>query len=106
MKEQSLIMKRQNGATYKQNYDVIVKWFAETLRGETLEVLGVRTGRITEVFGFEPVEITVQAGPVDVLVRDEFGAIRHIEEQRNLCKADLYRSASYHFQTAKQWDPV
>ncbi len=98
-------MKNQNGTTYKQNYDVIVKWFVETLRGETLEVLGVKTGRITEVFGFEPVEITVQAGRVDVLLRDEFGAVRHIEEQRNLRKADLYRSASYHFQAARQWGP-
>jgi len=29
---------------------------AEALRGETLDVIGVKTGRITEVFGFEPVK--------------------------------------------------
>lgn len=98
-------MKSHNGTDYAQNYDVIVKWFAETLRGETLDVLGVKTGRITEVFGFEPVEIAVQAGRVDVLVRDDSGAVYHLEEQRNLRKADLYRSASYHFQAAKQWGP-
>jgi len=98
-------MKRKNGVKYTQNYDVIVKWLAETLRGETLEVLGVKTGRITEVFGFEPVEIAVQAGRVDVLLRDDTGAVYHLEEQRNLRKADLHRSASYHFQAAKQWGP-
>ena len=29
-------MESQNGATYPQNYDVIVKWLAEALQGETL----------------------------------------------------------------------
>ena len=68
-------MKSKNGAKYTQNYDVIVKWLAEALRGETLDVIGVKTGRITEVFGFEPVEIAVQAGRVDVLLRDKTGAV-------------------------------
>ncbi len=98
-------MKSKNGVKYTQNYDVIVKWLAEALRGETLDVIGVKTGRITEVFGFEPVEIAVQAGRVDVLLRDDSGAVYHLEEQRNLRKADLHRSASYHFQAAKQWGP-
>ena len=96
-------MQRKNGTTYGQNYDVIVKWLAAVLRGETLEVLGVNTGRIEEVFGFEPVEITVTTGRVDVLARDDTGAVYHIEEQRNLTKADLYRFAAYHFLAAKQW---
>ena len=98
-------MKSKNGTEYTQNYDVIVKWLAKALNGETLDVIGVKTGRITEVFGFEPVEIAVQAGRVDVLLRDDAGAVYHLEEQRNLRKDDLHRSASYHFQAAKQWGP-
>jgi hypothetical protein len=96
-------MKTRNGADYTQNYDVIVKWMAEALRGETLEVLGIKTGRIEEVFGFEPVDIAVKAGRVDVIVRDDTGAVYHIEEQRSLRKSDLYRFASYHFHGARQW---
>lgn len=75
----------------------MVKWLAAALRGETLEVLGIKTGRIEEVFGFEPVEIAVKVGRVDVMARDDTGTLYHIEEQRNLRKADLYRFASYHF---------
>ncbi|MCP4397667.1 MAG: hypothetical protein GY801_10260, partial [bacterium] len=96
-------MERQNGMEYAQNYDVMLKWFAEALQGETLEVLGIKSGRIEEVFGFEPVEITVTAGRVDVMVRDDTGALYHIEEQRNLQKSDMYRFAAYHFLAAKQW---
>lgn len=35
-------MNSQNGTDYAQNYDVIVKWLAAVLRGETLDVLGVK----------------------------------------------------------------
>ena len=93
----------QNGTDYAQNYDVIVKWLAAALRGETLEVLGIQTGRIEEVFGFEPVDIAVKAERVDVMVRDDRGAVYHIEEQRNLQQADLYRFAAYYFAGAQQW---
>ena len=96
-------MSSKDGATYQQNDDLIVKWLAEALHGETLAVLGVPTGRIEEVFGFEPVELPVQAGRVDVIVRDETGALYHIEEQRNLQRTDLYRFASYHFRGARKW---
>jgi len=96
-------METENGADYDQNYDVTVKWMAAALRGETLEVIGVKTGRIEEVFGFEPAEISVTAGRVDVMARDETGDLFHIEEQRNLRKADMYRFAAYHFLAAKQW---
>jgi hypothetical protein len=95
----------KNGSDYPQNYDVIVKWLAGALRGQTLDVIGVETGRIEEVFGFEPSDISVRAGRVDVMVRDEKGDIYHIEEQRNLQKADLYRFAAYHFLGARQWGP-
>jgi hypothetical protein len=96
-------MENHNGAAYYQNYDLIVKWMASVLRGETLDVLGVQTGRIEEVFGFEPVDIHVTAERVDIMLRDETGALFHLEEQRNLSKTDLYRFAAYHFLGAQQW---
>ncbi|MCP4340338.1 MAG: hypothetical protein GY799_15950 [Desulfobulbaceae bacterium] len=98
-------MKTQNGTDYDQNYDVGVKWLAAAFRGETLEVLGLKTGRIKDVFGFEPTDIAVRAGRVDVMFRNEAGALYHLEAQRNLRKADLYRFASYHFSAAYQWGP-
>ena len=56
------------------------------------------------MFGFEPVDIVVRAGRVDVMLRDEHGNLFHLEEQRNLLLSDLYRSAAYHFFLgAKQW---
>ena len=97
------ILKNSNGTDYAHNYDLIVKWFANVLRGETLEVIGVKTGRIEEVFGFEPAEIRVMSGRLDVMVRDDTGALYHIEEQRNLKKSDMYRFAAYHFLGAGQW---
>jgi len=96
-------LENKNGIDYAQNYDLIVRWFADVLRGETLEVIGVNSGRIEEVFGFEPAEIKVMSGRVDVMARDENGMLYHIEEQRNLKKADMYRFAAYHFMGAKQW---
>ena len=96
-------MQTHNGMDHAHNYDIIVKWLAEALRGETLEVLGVKSGRIQEVFAFEPVEIAVQAGRVDVMLRDDAGALYHLEEQRNLAESDLYRFAAYYFLGAKQW---
>ncbi|MEZ4526313.1 MAG: hypothetical protein R2941_10370 [Desulfobacterales bacterium] len=96
-------MEKHNGKEYAQNYDIIVKWMAEALRGETLEVIGVKTGRIQEVFGFEPVDISVRAGRVDVMLRDDRGALYHLEEQRDLTRSDLHRFAAYHFLGAKQW---
>ncbi len=96
-------MESRNGTDYTQNYDIIVRWMADALRGQTLEVLGLKTGRIEEVFGFEPADIKVTSGRVDVMARDDTGTLYHIEEQRNLEKADMYRFAAYHFLGAKQW---
>ncbi len=98
-------MDSKNGSDYVQNYDIIVKWLAGALRGQTLDVIGVKTGRIEEVFGFEPSDISVKTGRVDVMVRDDKGDLYHIEEQRNLQKSDMYRFAAYHFLGAKQWGP-
>ncbi|MBF0202319.1 MAG: hypothetical protein HQK66_13620 [Desulfamplus sp.] len=90
----------KNGSDYAHNYDIVVKWIAEALRGQTLEVLGIQTDRIKEVFGFEPVNISVKAGRVDVIARCENGDLYHIEEQRHLSRADMYRFASQHFSAA------
>ncbi len=98
-------MESKNGSQYAQNYDVIVKWLADALRGQTLEAIGVKTGRIEEVFNFEPVDLAVRAGRVDVMLRDEHGNLFHLEEQRNLLLSDLYRFAAYHFLGVKQWGP-
>jgi len=96
-------MESRNGSDCEHNYDIIVKWLAGALQGQTLEVLGLKTGRIEEVFGFEPAEIKVTSGRVDVMLRDDREHIYHIEEQRNLRKSDLYRFAAYHFLGAKRW---
>ncbi len=88
---------------YQQNYDIILKWMTEVLCGQTLDFMGLKIGRIADVFGFEPVDIVVRAGRVDIIVRTESGDLFHIEEQRDLRKADLYRFASYHFQGARKW---
>lgn len=93
----------RNGAEYAQNYDIAVKWIAAALQGQTLDVLGVQTDRIKEVFGFEPVNIVVKAGRLDVIARCENGDLYHIEEQRHLSRADMYRFASQHFSAAEQW---
>jgi hypothetical protein len=53
-------MDSKNGSDYAQNYDIIVKWLAGALRGQTLDAIGVKTGRIEEVFGFEPSDISVR----------------------------------------------
>lgn len=92
-----------NGTTYGQNYDIIVKWMAAALKGQTLKVFGLETGRIQEVFGFEPVDIPIHAGRVDLMLRDEEGDLYHIEEQRNLTSDDLHRFAAHHFLAARQW---
>ncbi len=96
-------MQPKNGISYGQNYDFIIKWMSELLCGETLEVIGLKTGKIKEVFTFEPVDIAVTSGRVDIMIKDDQDAIYHIEEQRDLCKDDLYRFAAYHFMGAKKY---
>jgi hypothetical protein len=96
-------MESKNGTDYTQNYDLITKWLSAAFRGETLKVLGLETGRIKDVFGFEPTDISVRTGRLDIIFRDETGAYYHLEEQRNPRKADMYRSAAYHFLAGHQW---
>ena len=99
-------MTEKNAFEYPQNYDVVVKWLAETLRGQTLEAIGVETGLIVDVFGFEPVDISVKTGRVDVMFRDDSDKYFHLEEQRNLKKKDLYRFAAHHFMGAEKWEEI
>ncbi len=84
-------MDSKNGKDYPQNYDIILKWMTEALLGGSLDFMGVNVGQIADVFGFEPVDISVKAGRVDIMVRNEAGNVFHIEEQRNLGKSDMYR---------------
>ncbi len=98
-------MEGKNGTDYLHNYDFTVKWMAEALKGETLDAIGLKTAPVEDVFGFKPVDIRVQAGRVDVMVRDTTGALFHMEEQRDLNRSDLYRFAAYYFLGAKKWGP-
>ncbi len=36
-------MEPRNGLHCDQNYDFIIKWMTELLRGETLDVIGLKT---------------------------------------------------------------
>ncbi len=96
-------MKSKDGMDCFHNYDFVVKWLAGALVGRSLDVLGVKTAPVEEVFGFEVAEMSLRAGRVDVMVRDVAGALYHLEEQRDLRRVDLYRFAAYHFLGAHNW---
>ena len=93
----------KNALKYKQNYDAIIKWIAQEFKGKTLEIFGVKTGAIVEVFTFEPVEIKIRTGRLDLMFRDENNEIYHCEEERNLTLDDLFRCGIYHFQTVREY---
>jgi len=93
----------KNALKYKQNYDAIVKWIAQEFKGKTLEIFGVETGPIVDVFTFEPVEIKIHTGRLDLMFRDENNAIYHCEEERNFTLDDLFRFGIYHFQTVRKY---
>ncbi len=73
--------------------------------GETLDAIRSKTGRVEEVFAFEPMNIALKVGRLDVMVRDDAGTLFHIEEQRDLKRPDLYSFAAYHFLGAWKWGP-
>lgn len=88
---------------YKQNYDAIIKYIAQEFRGKTLDIFNISSGKIVDVFTYEPVEIRIQTGRLDLIFRDETGACFHCEEQRNMKHDDLLRCSVYHFQAARQF---
>ncbi len=92
-----------DGMEYYQNYDLVLNWLSEAFRDQTLEVLGIKTGKIRRVCSYKPVEISVRTGIVDVMFEDFAGNGYHVEEQRNMTEDDLYRFASQHFLAAKEW---
>jgi len=67
----------RNGADYAQNYDIITKWVGDALVGQTLSVIGVESGRIEAAFGLEPIDIKVQAGRLDMILRDEHDVLSY-----------------------------
>ncbi|MCP4352416.1 MAG: transposase [Desulfobacterales bacterium] len=92
-----------SGTDYYQNYDFVLNWLSETFRGQTLDILGIKTGKIRRVCSYKPVEISVMAGIMDVIFEDITGKAYHLEEQRNMTEDDLYRFACQHFLAAKEW---
>jgi hypothetical protein len=93
----------KNALRYQQNYDAAIKYIAQEFRGKTLEIFGIKSARIVDVFTFEPIEIHMQTGRLDLIFRDETGACYHVEEQRNMTEDDFYRCCIYHFQAARQY---
>ena len=43
---------------------------SQEFKGKTLEIFGVETGRIVEVFTFEPVDIKIYTGRLDLIFKD------------------------------------
>ncbi len=104
-KEGNMVFRQypHDGMDYYQNYDLVINWLSEAFRDQTLDILGIKTGKIRRVCSYKPVEISVSAGILDVIFEDFDGKGHHIEEQRNLTEDDLYRFASQHFSAAKEW---
>ena len=96
-------MKIQDGMTYFQNYDLIFKWLGPELEGHSLNSMGIKTGIIKKVSGFEPADIKVTAGRLDLVLKNVENEYFNVEAHRNLRKADLYKFAAYHFFTAKNY---
>ncbi|MDM8548423.1 hypothetical protein QUF72_00035 [Desulfobacterales bacterium HSG2] len=92
-----------DGMAYFHNYDFVLNWLSEAFRGQTLDVLGIRTGKIRRVCSYKPVEISVSAGIVDVIFEDAGGKGYHVEEQRDMSEDDLYRFGSQHLSVAREW---
>lgn len=91
-----------NNINYLQNFDAIIKWLSNAFTGQTLEALGISTGKIVEVRGLEPITLSVKQERVDLLLKDEEGNFYHIEEERNLSRRDVARFAAQHFLISEQ----
>ena len=93
----------KDGLDFKQNIDAVVKWLTQEFKGRTLEIFDIETMPIIEVFNFEPVDIAMHTGRIDVMLRDEVSALYHLEEQRDMKIEDLYRFSVNHFQAVRQY---
>jgi hypothetical protein len=92
----------KDGLGYMHNYDLVFKIMAKAFTGETLDVLGIKTGKIVGVFGDEPITIEVKEERVDVLLVDEDGVHYQLEEERGLSHDDIARFAYQHFYVYRQ----
>jgi hypothetical protein len=93
----------KNALKYRQNYDAVIKYIAQEFRGKTLDIFDVPSGKIVDVFTFEPVEIRMQIGRLDLIFRDDKDTFYHCEEQRHMTYEDLLRCSVYHFQAVRQF---
>jgi hypothetical protein len=93
----------KNALKYRQNYDAVFKCMAQEFRGKTLEIFDVPSGKIVDVFTFEPVEIRMQMGRLDLIFRDDKDNFYHCEEQRHMTYDDFLRCSVYHFQAVRQF---
>ncbi len=81
----------KDGINYKHNFDIIFKWMMKVFTGETLDVLGIHTGKIVDVCGYESVTLEVKEERIDVLLIDENGHYYQLEEERNLSRKELIK---------------
>ena len=88
---------------YKQNYDAVVKWIAQEFKGKTLKIFGIDSSPIADVFTFEPIEIKIHTGRLDLIFKTIDNENYHFEEQRNMTEEDLFRCSVYHFQSAQKF---
>ena len=90
--------------SYQLNYDAVTTWFANIFKEKTLDVLGIPTAPIINVYSYKPVDIMISSGMVDIVMEDMDGNAYHIEERRNMTEADLCRFSVYHFSAARDWN--
>ena len=58
----------KSGLIFRHNYDAVVKWMGEQFKGKTLEIFGIKTEPIVELFNFEPVTIRIDTGRIDLML--------------------------------------
>ena len=93
----------KSGLKYDPNYDLTIKWVGNRYKDKLLEIFDIKTEPITEVLNLEHVDIKIDTGRLDLLLKDAGHAIRHLEEQRDMTEDDLHRFAIYHFHAVRRW---
>ncbi len=59
-----------DGMEYYHNYDLVLNWLSEAFRDRTLDVIGIKTGKIRRVCSYKPAEISVSAGMLEGIFED------------------------------------